>query len=170
MRSRSRATRRLALAGESAGGNLAVATAVAARDAGLRWHVLTVYPIAQPDTTTPSYVENANAKPLNRAMMGWFAKQVSRTAADLQDPRISLVKADLKGLPPVTIVNAQVDPLLDDGAMLEKALGEARCRGRAESVRRLDPRILRHGRRGERCQAGPGVGGRAAEGLASGSR
>ena len=118
---------RLALAGESAGGNLAVATAIAARDAGLPMpkHVLAVYPIAQPDTTTPSYVENANAKPLNRAMMGWFAKQVSRTPADLQDPRISLVKADLKDLPPVTIINAQIDPLLDDGAMLEKALREA---------------------------------------------
>jgi acetyl esterase/lipase len=88
-------------------------------------HILSVYPIAQSDTTTPSYVENANAKPLNRAMMGWFAKQVSRTPADLKDPRISLVRANLEQLPPVTIVNAQIDPLLDDGAMLEKALKQA---------------------------------------------
>jgi acetyl esterase len=118
---------RLALAGESAGGNLAVATAIAARDAKLPMPkaVISVYPIAQPDTMTASYVENANAKPLNRAMMGWFAKHTVRTPADLQDPRINLVSANLAGLPPVTIINAQIDPLRDDGAMLERALKQA---------------------------------------------
>ncbi|MES2521871.1 MAG: alpha/beta hydrolase [Gemmatimonadota bacterium] len=117
----------IALAGESAGGNLAVATAIAARDAGLAMpkSIMSVYPIAQPDTTTPSYVAHANAKPLNRAMMGWFAKNTTRTPADLQDPRINLVKANLTGLPPVTIINATIDPLFDDGAMLEQALKAA---------------------------------------------
>ena len=119
--------RRVALAGESAGGNLAVATAFQARDAGLQRpaHVLSVYPIAQADTTTESYVENANARPLNRAMMGWFARHVSRTPADLQDPRISLVRANLAGLPGVTIVTAEIDPLRTDGEMLERALRAA---------------------------------------------
>ena len=118
---------RVALAGESAGGNLAVATAVAARDANLQRPaaVLSVYPIAQPDTTTASYTTYANAKPLNRAMMGWFARHTARTPADLQDPRINLVTANLANLPPVTIINAQIDPLLDDGARLEQALRSA---------------------------------------------
>ena len=58
-------------------------------------------------------------------MMGWFARHTVRTPADLQDPRISLVKANLRDLPPVTIINAQIDPLLDDGAQLEQALESA---------------------------------------------
>jgi acetyl esterase/lipase len=119
--------KRVALAGESAGGNLAVATAIAARDAKLQQPsaIISVYPIAQSDTATDSYNENANAKPLNRPMMNWFAKHATRTPADLQDPRINLVKANLSGLPPVTIINAQIDPLRDDGKMLEDALTAA---------------------------------------------
>lgn len=119
--------RRFALAGESAGGNLAVATAYQARDAKLMMPkaIVSVYPIAQNDTTTASYTENANAKPLNRPMMSWFAKHVTRTPADLQDPRINLVKANLRGLPATTIINAEIDPLRDDGAMLERAMRAA---------------------------------------------
>lgn len=118
---------RIALAGESAGGNLALATAIAARDAKLQkpLAVVSVYPIAQSDTTTASYNTYANAKPLSRPMMNWFATQTVRTPADMQDPRINLVRANLRDLPPVTIINAQIDPLLDDGAMLERALRDA---------------------------------------------
>ncbi|MEO5817187.1 MAG: alpha/beta hydrolase [Gemmatimonadaceae bacterium] len=118
---------RIALAGESAGGNLAVATAIAARDRKLAapLAIISVYPIAVGDTTTPAYTENANAKPLNRAMMSWFFDKYQRTPADRQDPRINLVGADLKGLPPVTIINAQLDPLRSDGEMLAAKLREA---------------------------------------------
>ena len=119
--------KRLALAGESAGGNLAVATAIAARDAGLQkpMHVVAVYPVAQTSLTTASYNQNANAKPLNRDMIKWFVDKVTNSPADLKDPRISLVDAKLQGLPPVTIINAPIDPLADDGAMLEAALKKA---------------------------------------------
>ena len=122
--------KRLALAGESAGGNLAVATAIYARDNHLITpvHILAVYPIANSSTTLPSRKDAANAKPLNAAMLPWFGYYYSTTKADRMDPRINLVTANLKGLPPTTIVNAQIDPLRSDGetlAVAMKAAGDA---------------------------------------------
>lgn len=118
---------RIAFAGESAGGNLAVATAMQARDAGLPLprHILSVYPIAGNDLNTPSYQDTSNGPTLSRALMAWFFRYVPRTAADLMDPRINLVAANLQGLPPVTIVAAQVDPLRSEGELLAQRLQAA---------------------------------------------
>lgn len=119
---------RVALAGESAGGNLALATAVAARDAGLQKpaHVLAVYPVAQTRLDTQSYIENSSAKPLNRPMVEWFVDKTTRSPADLKDPRLQLVDARLEGLPTVTIINAHIDPLRSDGALMADALRKAK--------------------------------------------
>lgn len=120
--------KRLAVAGESAGGNLAVATAIAARDGGVTAprHIVAVYPVAQTgDMMTPSYVDSATAKPLNKAMIGWFVENLLAKPADKTDPRLDLVHAKLAGLPPVTIINAEIDPLRSDGELLAAALKTA---------------------------------------------
>ncbi|MEB0009959.1 alpha/beta hydrolase fold domain-containing protein, partial [Pseudomonas sp. RTB2] len=74
---------------------------------------------------TESYLKYADAIPLNRPMMLWFISQVITSQADAKDPRIDLVHANLQGLPPVTLINAEIDPLRDDGAQLEQALRSA---------------------------------------------
>ena len=119
---------RVAVMGESAGGALALSTSVAARDAGIQAPVrqVLVYPIGGVDMNTPSYQENANAKPLNKAMMGWFVKNTLRSDADKQDPRVDAIgKANLAHLPDTTVVLAQIDPLRSDGEMLGAKLREA---------------------------------------------
>jgi acetyl esterase/lipase len=118
---------RLAVAGESAGGNLAVATAIHARDMKIAApvHILAVYPIANSSMTLPSRVDSANAKPLNTAMLNWFGHYYSTSPADMMDPRLNLVGADLRGLPTTTIINAEIDPLRSDGETLADAMKSA---------------------------------------------
>ena len=119
---------RIAVAGESAGGNLAINAAIAARDMGLPRpvHMVLVYPVAGTDTNTPSYRENTAAVPLSRAGILWFVENYTRSQSDLRDPRLDVYgRADLRDLPPATIVNAEIDPLRSDGEILAQKLREA---------------------------------------------
>lgn len=118
---------KVAIVGESAGGNLAVATAIAARDQKLTAPVavVSVYPIATTAPDTPSKKEEAAAKPLNTPTMAWFFDKVLNNDGEKQDPRLNLVAADLKGLPPTTIINAEIDPLRSDGDMLADKMKSA---------------------------------------------
>ena len=118
---------RVAIVGESAGGNLALNTAIAARDQKLMMPVavVSIYPVAETAMNTPSYKEQANAKPLNAPMMSWFFEKVVAKPQDMVDPRLNLIAADFTGLPPVTIINAELDPLRSDGDMLTDKLKAA---------------------------------------------
>ena len=120
----------IAVAGEGAGANLAIVVAMMARDAGIVMpkHMVLAYPIAGNDMNTPSYRQNEDAQPLGKATMEWIFGQVFASASDAGDPRINLSKADLSGLPPTSIVLAEIDPLRSEGeelaAQLERAGGK----------------------------------------------
>ena len=118
---------RIALAGESAGGNLAVATAIRAREEGVPMPsaIVSVYPVADGDVQSPSYDEYANAVPLNRPAMEWFFNNYAPDWRTRSYEYIDLVEADLSGLPPTTVINAQIDPLAAEGEDLANALEAA---------------------------------------------
>lgn len=119
--------KRVAVGGESAGGNLATATCLMARDrkGKMPIHQLLVYPITNYAFDTPSYKQNAKAKPLNRAMMMWFFQKYLRTPADGRNPYVSPLRADVKGLPPATVIAAEIDPLRSEGRAYYERLRRA---------------------------------------------
>ena len=118
---------RLAVAGDSAGGNLAAVLAQLARDAAipLRFQLLW-YPSTTFDTTLPSFAENADAPILTLAACKGFTRWYVGDA-DLSVPPAALVPArgELSGLPPAYIAVAGHDPLRDDGARYAELLTEA---------------------------------------------
>lgn len=119
--------KKIALVGESAGGNLATAVSMMARDKKLQMplYQVLVYPIAGYDFTTPSYKESDSVKPLSSGLMKWFFKNYLNSSADGMNPMISLTKANLKYLPATTIIAAQYDPLRSEGEMLRDNLKKA---------------------------------------------
>ena len=118
---------KIALVGESAGGNLAAYVSMMARDKKIKMplYQVLVYPIANNDLNSESYVKYAAAKPLSKPMMEWFVKNEFATAAQAADPRISLVRANLTGLPATLIIGAEIDPLQTEGKLLSEKLKAA---------------------------------------------
>lgn len=118
---------RIAVVGESAGGNMAVTVAMAARDNS--WTapkaIVAVYPVANTSPETVSKKTYATAKPLNTPMLAWFFKHTLTSPSEASDPRLNLVAANLKGLPPTTIILAEIDPLHDDGVGLAEKMKAA---------------------------------------------
>ena len=109
---------RIAVGGDSAGGNLAAVVALAARDRGapgLVYQYL-VYPVADWPLETSSYRENAEGYLLSREMMAWFWDQYVPDETSRQDPLASPLRAaDLSRLPPAMVITAEYDPLRDEG-------------------------------------------------------
>ena len=120
---------RIAVAGDSAGGNLAAAVALAARDAGLPLRAqLLLYPavdFVQGDTHA-SRVQNAEGYLLTAEDMRWFGDHYLADVAHAEDPRASVLKApDLSGVAPAVVATAEYDPLRDEGDAYAAALEAA---------------------------------------------
>jgi acetyl esterase len=120
---------RLAVAGDSAGGNLAAVVAQLARDAGgppIRYQLLW-YPATTWDTSLPSFTENANAPLLgDMAVKGFSRWYVGDFDLSDMPPTLAPGRAkDLTGLPPAYIAVAGHDPLRDDGARYAELLAAA---------------------------------------------
>jgi acetyl esterase/lipase len=116
----------LAVAGWSAGGNLAAVACQQARDAGGPeiCGQLLLAPVTDSDLTRPSYAENGDGYVLTRPLMEWFWDYYA-DPADRGDLRAAPLHGRLDGLPPACIVTADFDPLRDEGVAYARALAAA---------------------------------------------
>ena len=132
---------RVAVGGDSSGGNLAAAACLVARDRGgppIAFQLL-VYPVLAFGYDTPSYAENAEGYFLTETAMRWFSDQYLSRPEDATDPYAAPVLAtDLTGLPPAHMVSAEFDPLRDEDEAYVRALAGA---GVAAGLSRYDGMI-----------------------------
>jgi len=119
---------RLAVGGDSAGGNLAAVVAIAARDAGdlpIAYQLL-IYPATDMRRVHPSHVSNGQGYVLTSDTIGYFHDHYITDAAQDLDWRASpLLREDLAGLPPALVLTAGYDPLRDEGLDYARALTAA---------------------------------------------
>jgi acetyl esterase len=118
--------KRIMVAGDSAGGNMAAVTALRIRDEGgpkLCGQML-LYPVTDYYTRgTRSYEENANGYGLTRDTMKWFWDHYLNHEGEAEDPYASPLRAvDLAGLPPAYVLSAEYDPLRDEAELYGERL------------------------------------------------
>jgi acetyl esterase len=118
---------RILLAGDSAGGNLALATALLLRDTGgpKLAGIVAGYPVCDSRFDTPSYNEFPTGHVLTREKMAFYWNSYVPHEADRSHPLAAPLRADLTGLPPVLIVLAELDVLRSEGEALAAKLREA---------------------------------------------
>ncbi len=123
--------RRLAVGGDSAGGNLAAVVSLLARDAGapaIAFQAL-LYPVTDVGIEWPSYQQLGEGYLLTSQSMRWFIGHYLTSERDAVDWRVSPLRApSLRGLPPALIVTAGFDPLRDEGEAYARALRAAGVR------------------------------------------
>jgi acetyl esterase len=134
---------RLAVGGDSAGGNLAAVVALSAKESGqppIKFQLL-IYPVVTCDYDSPSMKAHAEGQLLTVKGLKWFWEHYLNESGEAESPLASPLKAaSLAGLPPAHVVTAEFDPLLDEGEIYARRLKEA---GVVVTARRYDG--LMHG-------------------------
>jgi acetyl esterase len=119
---------RVAVGGDSAGGNLATVVCLLARDRGgpdIAWQLL-LYPITDYKLDTASYRDYADGHLLTRDAMAWFWRHYLSGGADREHPYVSPLRApSLAKLPPALVITAECDPLRDEGEAYARRLAES---------------------------------------------
>ncbi|MEZ2126737.1 MULTISPECIES: alpha/beta hydrolase [unclassified Sinorhizobium] len=131
---------RIAVLGESAGGNLAANVAIRAIAENVEAPLiqLLLYPLAGNDMNSASYRENADSIPLGKAGMMWFFKHAFSDPLAQNDPRINLAgRGDLDGLPATTIITGDLDPLRSEGQIFADRLRAAGVAVNAQNMEGL---------------------------------
>lgn len=118
---------RVAVAGDSAGGNLAAAVCLVAKDRGAEQPTfqLLIYPVTDNTREYPSHVENGTGYFLTNGYMTWFREQYLHSPEDAAHPYASPILGDLTGVAPAHVVAAALDPLRDEGVAYAEALAAA---------------------------------------------
>ena len=127
--------KRLAVAGDSAGGNLSAVVCLAARDSDGPAPVFQflIYPGTDMAMQRASITRHAEQLPLTRKAMQWFIGHYLNGPQDVDDWRASPLRAtNLEGLPPALVITASFDPLSDEGEAFAKALAAAKVPVRLE--------------------------------------
>jgi acetyl esterase len=132
---------RIAVAGDSAGGNLSAVVSLLARERGgpTLAHQMLIYPVTDFSFETRSHIDNAEGYLLTRPLMQWFLGHYFSGPTPRSDPRFAVLRvADLSGVPPATVLTAEFDPLRDEG---ESYGARLRAAGVPVTVMRYDGMI-----------------------------
>jgi acetyl esterase len=139
---------RLAVGGDSAGANLALAAAVALRDAGDRalGFMLLIYGCFSTDTESQSWQRFGRGAGLSQTQMRWIWETYLEHPEQQKDWRAAPALAELSGLPPAHLIVGSLDPLLDDSHHLAARLREAGVACELKVYEGLNHGFIRYGR------------------------
>jgi acetyl esterase len=139
---------RLAVGGDSAGGNLALAAALALRDEGLTAlrFMLLIYGVYSADSESASWQRFGKGAGLSQTQMRWIWETYLENPAQQSDWRAAPILGNLKGLPPAHLIVGSLDPLLDDSHRMAAALKAAGVPHKLNVYDGINHGFIRYGR------------------------
>ena len=140
--------KRLAIGGDSAGANLALAAALALRDAdekALSFQLL-IYGVYSTEVESPSWQRFGRGAGLSQSQFRWILETYLESPAQQQDWRVAPILANLKGLPPAHLIVGSLDPLLDDSNNLAGKLKAAGVPSDLTIYQGINHGFIRYGR------------------------